>query len=234
MKIRLLAHTPHPERVIASAGRLCYAPIGADELFEELSDEEVAKLVGFLIKSGHLSAIEHASFTFAIEGISRACSHQLVRHRVASYSQQSQRYVDFGEGDSFIVPPEIAADEEALEAFQEAMRAARTAYNKLVALGTAKGLGREKVQEDARFVLPNAAETKLTVTMNARSLLNFFSVRCCSRAQWEIRALADEMLGQVRGLAPTIFAAAGPGCLRGPCPEGRFSCGKPRRKTVRE
>lgn len=228
MNVKLVQHTPDPERVVASAGRLCYAPIGADEIFDEMSDEDVRRLVRILIRSGHHSAIEHANFTFAIDGVSRACTHQLVRHRIASYNQQSQRYVNFGEADTFIVPPNIASDPGASRIFKEAMESSRKAYDKLVEIGLAKGLTREAVQEDARFVLPNAAETKIVVTMNARSLRNFFTVRCCNRAQWEIRELADQMLKLMKGVAPTLFEGAGPNCLRGPCPEGKLSCGKPR------
>ena len=218
MNVRLLEHTPDPERTIAAAGRLCYAPVGADELFDEMSEDEIKKLLRFLVKAGHHSAIEHAVFTFAIDGISRACSHQLVRHRVASYNQQSQRYVTFDDLE-FITPPEIAADTQAKELFDRNNEDALTAYKRLLEAGVAA--------EDARYVLPNAAETKIVVTMNARELLHFFNLRCCNRAQWEIRALATEMLNIVKELAPTIYAAAGPGCVRSACPEGTFTCGKP-------
>lgn len=230
MKVKLIQHTPDPERAVAAAGRLCYAPIGAEEIFDDMSDVEIKRLIRILIKSGHHSAIEHASFTFAIEGVSRACTHQLVRHRIASYSQQSQRYVNFDSDDAFIVPPSIEADPDAKKIFIEAMDSSRRAYEKLVGIGLSKGIGREAVQEDARFVLPNAAETKIVVTMNARSLRNFFTVRCCNRAQWEIRYLADEMLRRMKEIAPTLFEGAGPNCLREPCPEGKLSCGKPRLK----
>jgi thymidylate synthase (FAD) len=159
--------------------------------------------------------------------VSRACTHQLVRHRVASYNQQSQRYVNFGAADSFVVPPSISADTEAEAIFLQAMEDARVAYDKLVELGLAEGRTRESVQEDARFVLPNAAETKIVVTMNARELRHFFQVRCCNRAQWEIRDLAWQMRGMVKDLAPNLFEGSGPGCLYGTCPEGKMTCGKP-------
>jgi thymidylate synthase (FAD) len=146
---------------------------------------------------------------------------------VASYNQQSQRYVNFGGGDSFIVPPSVAANAEAEAVFLEAMQNARVAYDKLVGLGLAEGRTRESVQEDARFVLPNAAETKIVVTMNARELRHFFQVRCCNRAQWEIRDLAWQMRAMVVELAPNLFARSGPGCLYGTCPEGKMTCGKP-------
>ncbi len=227
LQVTLLQHTPDPDRAVAIAGRLCYAPVSAAELKQEMTDEDVAKLVRILVRSGHHSALEHASFTFAVDGVSRACTHQLVRHRVASYNQQSQRYVNFGAGDSFVVPPTIAADAEAKRVFLEAMEHARAAYDRLVELGLAQGRGKESVQEDARFVLPNAAETKIVVTMNARELRHFLYVRCCNRAQWEIRDLAWTMRGMLKGIAPNLFDGTGPGCLYGDCPEGKMTCGKP-------
>ncbi len=229
LRVTLLQHTPDPDRAVAIAGRLCYAPVSAAELKQAMSDDDVAKLVRILVRSGHHSALEHASFSFAIDGVSRALTHQLVRHRVASYNQQSQRYVNFGAGDSYVLPPSIAANAEAQAVFLAAMEQARLAYDRLVELGLAEGRSRESVQEDARFVLPNAAETKIVVTMNARELRHFFQVRCCNRAQWEIRALAWEMLAMVQALAPNLFAGSGPGCLYGTCPEGKMTCGTPYR-----
>ncbi len=227
LAVTLLSHTPDPDRAVAAAGRLCYAPVSAAELNQTMSDEAVAKLVRGLVASGHHSALEHAVFTFAVDGVSRACTHQLVRHRVASYNQQSQRYVNFSHADSFVVPPAIAADAAAEQVFLRAMEQAREAYDRLVELGLAQGRSRESVQEDARFVLPNAAETKIVVTMNGRELRHFFAVRCCNRAQWEIRALAWELRDRVKLLAPALFHKSGPGCLYGSCPEGRMTCGKP-------
>lgn len=227
LQVTLLQHTPDPDRAVAIAGRLCYAPVSAAELKHEMSDEDVAKLVRILVRSGHHSALEHASFSFAVDGVSRACTHQLVRHRVASYNQQSQRYVTFGHADSFVVPPTIAANAEANAVFLAAMEHARAAYERLVEIGLAEGRGKESVQEDARFVLPNAAETKIVVTMNARELRHFFHVRCCNRAQWEIRDLAWTMRGMVRDVAPNLFEGSGPGCLYGECPEGKMTCGRP-------
>ena len=174
-----------------------------------------------------MSALEHAGFTFAIDGISRACSHQLVRHRVASYSQQSQRYVRFSSDEEFVVPPRIMASPEAREVFYRAMADARRAYESLVELGLAEGRGKESVFEDARFVLPNAAETKIVVTMNARELRHFFSIRCCRRAQWEINRLAWVMRHLALSVAPALFAGTGPGCMTGGCPEGKMTCGEP-------
>ncbi len=227
LKVRLLQHTPSPDRAIAVAGRLCYAPVSAAELAEGMTDDEVRRLVGILIRSGHHSALEHASFTFAVDGISRACSHQLVRHRLASYNQQSQRYVPFASADDFIVPPRIAEDPAALKVFTAAMAQAREAYDRLVALGLDRGYGRESVQEDARFVLPNAAETKIVVTMNARELRHFIQVRCCRRAQWEINQLAWTMRHLAQQVSPLLFADSGPVCLTDECPEGTLTCGDP-------
>lgn len=227
LQVTLLQYTPSPERAVASAGRLCYAPIGAAELKTAMSDEDVARLVRGLVRSGHHSALEHASFTFAVEGISRACSHQLVRHRVASYSQQSQRYVRFTSEEAFVIPPKIAASAEAREVFVKAMENAREAYERLVELGSAEGRTNESVCEDARFVLPNAAETKIVVTMNSRELRHFFSLRCCRRAQWEINRLAWTMRGLVMSVAPLLFEGTGPGCMTSKCPEGKMTCGQP-------
>jgi thymidylate synthase (FAD) len=212
---------------VAAAGRLCYAPVSAAELKSAMSDDDVRRLVRGLVRSGHMSALEHASFTFAIDGISRACSHQLVRHRVASYSQQSQRYVRFGPDGGFVVPPHIESSPEARAVFYEAMDNARRSYDRLVELGQAEGRTNESVFEDARFVLPNAAETKIVVTMNARELRHFFSLRCCRRAQWEINRLAWTMRHLASESAPLLFEGTGPGCLTGGCPEGKMSCGEP-------
>jgi thymidylate synthase (FAD) len=227
LKVTLLQHTPSPERAVASAGRLCYAPVSAADLKADMSEDDVRRLVRGLVRSGHMSALEHASFTFAVDGISRACSHQLVRHRVASYSQQSQRYVRFASNGDFIIPPSVEASSEARAVFMEAMENARKAYERLVEIGLAEGRGNESVFEDARFVLPNAAETKIVVTMNARELRHFFSLRCCRRAQWEINRLAWTMRSLVLAAAPVLFEGTGPGCMAGGCPEGKMSCGRP-------
>ncbi len=225
MKVVLLQYTPDPERTVALAARLCYSPAGIDELKEKLSSADITRFLEKIMSLGHQSVLEHASFTFGIEGISRAASHQLVRHRLASYSQQSQRYVAFG-GDGFpaVLPDSIAASPARRASFERAMEVCAAAYRELVDDGVPA--------EDARFVLPNAAETKIIVTMNARELLHFFALRCCERAQWEIRALACEMLFLVKGKAPVIFRDAGPECLTGACPEGSMTCG--RTAAVRE
>jgi thymidylate synthase (FAD) len=227
LQVTLLQHTPDPDRAVATAGRLCYAPVSAASLAEQMPADEVARMVRILVRSGHHSAIEHASFTFAIDGISRACSHQLVRHRLASYNQQSQRYVHFAAEDAFVIPPRVDEVPEAREIFLAAMDQARAAYDKLVELGLARGFGRESVQEDARFVLPNAAETKIVVTMNARELRHFFSVRCCRRSQWEINGLAWTMRHLACRVSPHLFGDTGPGCVTSECPEGKMTCGRP-------
>jgi thymidylate synthase (FAD) len=215
--VRLLTHTPDPERTVAAAARLCYSATGAARLYEDLSVEQVDKLLAHLIESGHESPTEHVTFTFAIEGVSRSLSHQLVRHRIASYSQQSQRYVREQSFD-YIIPPSVAADPALKERFHTTMATIQNAYNELLKAVPA---------EDARYVLPNACETKLVATFNCRSLYNFFRLRCCRRAQWEIRALACAMREEVRRVAPRLFALAGPSCeTEGICYEGRFSCGR--------
>ncbi len=219
MDVTLLYHTPEPERAVATAARLCYAPVGGRELMESLTDEKIRKVLTTIMASGHFSTLEHASYTFAVEGVSRALTHQLVRHRLASYNQQSQRYVKFKEEPPIVRPASVDTNPEAAQAFDEAIEACWQAYDKLVQAGVPA--------EDARYVLPNACETKIVVTMNIRELMHFFSNRCCNRAQWEIRELAWKMLELVRPTAPFIFRTAGPGCMRGACPEGKMCCGNP-------
>ena len=219
LSVKLLRHTPDPEKTVALSARLCYSPIGAAELDEKMTDEQAARLVRMLVSMGHLSTVEHVTFTFAIEGVSRVLTHQLVRHRIASYSQQSQRYVAEHNFET-IVPPEIAANPEAKAKFDAAMQGLQELYNDLTDNYGIK-------PEDARYVLPNAAETKIICTFNVRSLYNFFSLRCCTRAQWEIRALANEMLRQCREVAPVLFEKAGAPCeARLECHEGKMSCGR--------
>ncbi len=217
MRVTLLSHTPEPEKTIAMAARLCYSPSDILQLKKKLNNVSVEKLIRKIVRMGHHSVLEHVSFTFGIEGISRATSHQLVRHRLASYSQQSQRYVVFKDSINYITPQSIARNEESREIFKQITEECFDAYQKLLKLGIPV--------EDARYVLPNASETRIMVTMNARELLHFFRLRGCRRAQWEIRALAMEMLSIVKGVAPLIFEKAGPGCLTGGCTEGEFYCG---------
>ncbi|MEE0518843.1 FAD-dependent thymidylate synthase [Slackia sp.] len=225
MQVELLYHTPDPERAIATAARLCYAPVGASELMETMPPERIQSVLSTIMKSGHFSTLEHVSYTFAIDGVSRAMTHQLVRHRLASFNQQSQRYVKFKDGLNTIKPASIAENEEASALFDEAVDAAVEAYQKLLDAGVPA--------EDARYLLPNAAETKIVVTMNVRELLHFFELRCCNRAQWEIRELAHKMLELVRPTAPYVFMDAGPSCVRGVCSEGKMTCGNPYPKVVR-
>ena len=219
MDVRLLNHTPDPERAIAAAARLCYAPVGAAELLETMSDEAVRRVLKIIITSGHTSALEHASYTFAVDGVSRAMTHQLVRHRLASYNQQSQRYVTYADEPTFVTPPSVATDPAALAAFEAATQAAFDAYRALIDAGVPA--------EDARYLLPNAMESRIVITMNVRELLHFFELRCCKRAQWEIRALALAMLALAEPTAPYIFMDAGASCRRGPCREGTMTCGDP-------
>ena len=272
MKVQIIAHTPNPEEVVAQAAKLCYSQVGVDGIMEKLTPEKIEKFVDHLATIGHESPLEHVTFTFAIEGISRACSHQSVRHRLASYSQQSQRYVKLDQFE-YIIPPEIAKDSYARTIFIKHMEDSQKAYDELVNVLIENKLDKkyptwiedteeeymslsseEQLQlnqnirnlwarnnkkaysaiekeaiEDARYVFPNACETKIVITMNARSLLHFFNVRCCNRAQWEIRAMADEMLKECKKVAPTLFKKAGPDCTYGKCGEGSMSCGNPRK-----
>ncbi len=239
--VTLLAYTPDPEKAVASAAKLCYSSSNIKDLRDGLTEEKVKSFVGMLADLGHASPIEHASFTFGIEGVSRSLLAQITRHRIASYSVKSQRYVSEG-GFEFVTPPEIAEIPEALEIYKKSMQQDQEAYDKLSAIleekhkatfmaegkdeKTAARMAQKKAIEDARFVLPNACETKMVVTMNARSLMNFFSLRCCNRAQWEIREVANQMLALVCKAAPELFRKAGPGCACGACPEGNMSCGK--------
>ena len=231
MQVELLAHTPEPLSLIFAAFRQCYhAGFVADMwprlLAGEISREEQSEFVRKVVESGHVSPVEHVSFTFAAQGISRALTHQLVRHRIASYSQQSQRYVD-GSGFNYILPPAIAKNPKAKARFLRCIEEIGDAYREIKEELEAAGR-KDKAKEDARFLLPQAAETRIVMTMNCRSLLNFFEYRCCTRAQWEIRALADAMLAQCREVLPVVFATAGARCERlGFCPEGeRFTCGR--------
>lgn len=246
-KVTLLTYTTEPECTVASAAKLCYSASDISTIKEGLTDEKTASFVEMLAEIGHESPIEHAYFTFGIEGVSRSLLAQITRHRIASYSVQSQRYVK-EKNFSYVTPPEIAKDPETLKIYEESMAKAEEAYHALadklsegylsefLAAGidekTAKRNAEKKAIEDARFVLPNACETKLVMTINARSLINFFHHRCCNRAQWEIRDVADQMLALVSKVAPNIFKTAGPPCLVGGCPEGKMSCGK--LKEVRE
>jgi thymidylate synthase (FAD) len=270
LKVELITYTPNPDNVISLAGKLCYSPVGINELQEKLTENQINKFVNQLIEIGHESPIEHVDFTFGIEDVSRALTHQLVRHRIASYSQQSQRYVKLDHFE-YVVPPSIEKNPEAKETFIKAMETDQKAYDWITML-IEDDFAREyfdsiginykmvncppyshllylaenskemkskaseiekKAIEDARYVFPNACETKIMVTMNARSLMNFFAHRCCTRTQWEIRDLANKMLKLVKEVSPILFKNAGANCTQlGYCPEGKMSCH--RYKTLKE
>ena len=235
MKVTLMSYTPEPERLIAGAARLCYSADKIDDLFDSI--KEPGSFVERLMDMHHESPIEHCTFTFGIEGVSRALLAQITRHRIASFSVKSQRYVNEA-GLEYITPPQISNDPRALEIYTETMDILKNNYaelsdilrGNLVDAGVAPSAAEKQAIEDARFVLPNACETKMIMTMNARSLLNFFRLRCCERAQWEIRALADKMLCLVTEVAPTLFKNAGAPCVSGRCPEGEKSCGRVKRR----
>lgn len=269
MKVKLITHTPEPDKVVSMAAKLCYSKVGIDQIEENLTNEQINKFLNHLVDIGHESPLEHCSFSFAIEGISRSCSHQIVRHRIASFSQQSQRYVKLDQFE-YIIPPEIEKDSYAKNIFIKHMEASQKAYDELVDALIDKKINEQypnwfeetedeymnltteeileinqnimilwiknhekeyiKIEkeaiEDARYVFPNACETKIVITMNARSLLHFFNVRCCNRAQWEIREMANKMLEEVKKVAPVLFRNAGAPCIKGKCSEGSMSCGK--------
>jgi thymidylate synthase (FAD) len=233
LKVKLIESTPNPEKVIAAAAKLCYSSAGVDDILEGLDSEKTEKFLNMLMSYQHESPVEHVSFTFAVEGVSRSLTHQLVRHRLASYSQQSQRYVKLKQFE-YIIPPEIDKDEKAKKIFVDFMNQSQKAYNEISDILKSKDINNgmdersaeRKAIEDARYVFPNACETKIIITMNARELMHFFRERCCNRAQWEIRSLAYEMLMICRKTAPTLFKYCGPGCIKGSCPEGKMSCGK--------
>ena len=241
LKVILLRATPDPDELVALGARLCYAKADLEALQQRVESGDQRAFVERVMQRGHLSVTEHANFTFAVEGVSRALLAQLTRHRLASFSVQSQRYVRLDDF-RYVTPPEIEAIPEAKAAFlasmeEDAQRYLDLAHKleeghtaRLMAEGMPEKQARAKASkqanEDARFVLPNACETKMVVTMNARSLMNFFQLRCCNRAQWEIRELAEKMFALVYPVAPHIFAKAGPACLCGPCPEGKMCCGK--------
>ena len=241
MKVELLAYTPNADKLVAAAAKLCYAKSDIDTLMDKLTPDKVESFLDMLATLGHESPVEHASFTFGIEGVSRALLAQITRHRIASFSVQSQRYVSKSNFE-YILPPEIEAIPEAKAEFIAAMEEDARHYErlqtilkeahakKLIAEGKSEAdavkAAEKMANEDARFVLPNACDTRIIMTMNVRSLYNFFALRCCNRAQWEIRELATQMLMLVKEVAPMLFKNAGPACLRGKCPEASMTCGK--------
>lgn len=211
LHVDLIHHTECPELVAGSAAALCY------------NGKNPKKSLEVAMEGQHESVLEHATFTFRIEGVSRCLLAQLTRHRLASYSVQSQRYVSHEDGMDYVIPPKIIdLGDDAINEYVSQMETMHRWYKEWVhKLG-----GGKDALEDARFVLPGACGTKLIMTMNARELRHFFSLRCCTRAQWEIRCLAQEMLKLCKMVAPVMFADAGPGCVRGACPEGAKSCRK--------
>jgi len=215
MNVKLIGFTPNPEKLPAMAAKLTH-DIAKPEELDKSSDKELKSILEHVMNLGHTSVIEHTCFTFAISDVSRSLTHQLVRHRIASYAQQSQRYVNLNEP-NYVVPPKIAKNKSMKKAYEETMENIWEQYNKLSEMGIPA--------EDARYVLPNAACTNIIFTMNARSLLNFFDLRCCLHAQWEIRQLANKILQEVKKVAPTIFKKAGPACKsKGICPENKKDC----------
>jgi thymidylate synthase (FAD) len=215
LKVKLLRYTTDAERLCGAAAQTTIKSGAPSEIFEKISPNTAKEIIRHVTGYGHGSVIEHASFTFSIEGVSRAMTHQLVRHRIASYTQQSQRYVRYDTVKNYVTPPSIAENTEAKRKFDLTLKRISETYQNLLQMGIPK--------EDARFILPNAAMTNIMVTMNARELRHFFNVRCCARAQWEMREAATEMLRQVREAAPVLFENAGPTCVElGYCPEGKM------------
>jgi thymidylate synthase (FAD) len=215
LKVKLLRHTADAELLCGAAALTSTKSGSPSEIFEKMDSETAKRIIKRVTGYGHVSVIEHASFTFSIEGVSRAMTHQLVRHRIASYTQQSQRYVTYGMLEKYVTPPSIANNTEAKEVFDKTLENISETYQNLLEMGITK--------EDARFILPNAAKTNIIVTMNARELHHFFNLRCCIRSQWEIREVAIEMLKQAKKAAPALFENAGPSCVKlGYCPEGKM------------
>ncbi len=213
LKVKLLRYTADAERLCGAAASTSTQSGSPSELFAQMDEETAKRLIKRVTGYGHGSVIEHASFTFGIEGVSRAMTHQLVRHRIASYTQQSQRYVTYDTLESYVTPPSISENAEACRVFGETLEHVSETYRMLLGLKIPK--------EDARFILPNAAKTNIIVTMNARELRHFFNLRCCARTQWEIREVATEMLRQAKKAAPALFQSCGPTCVElGYCSEG--------------
>jgi len=224
LKVILIRHTLCPEETVALAAKLCYSKSTIENLNEKISQKDQSEFIEKLMNMGHESVLEHTSFTFGIEGVSRVLLAQLTRHRIASFSVQSQRYVSYENGFGYIIPESIKElGNDAVEKYRIQMETIEVWYKEWQ-----KSLGNngEKSNEDARFVLPNACETRIMVTMNTRELMHFFALRMCNRAQWEIREMAEQMFRLCLKTAPALFINAGPACIRGTCPEGEKSCGK--------
>ncbi len=237
LKVKLLDFTPKALDIIYTACRQCYSPKSAHQILKEkVTKKEKEEFIKMIVASGHESPLEHVKFTFAIEGVSRVLTHQLVRHRLASYSQQSQRYVKEKDFD-VIIPPTIKEDKVLKKKFTQTLKELQDCYNFIINRLKEKGIKGEKAYQDARYILPQAIETKIIVTMNCRELLHFFRLRCCQRAQWEIRELANKMLEICKKKLPAVFYKAGPKCeWLGYCPEGKFSCRRypPKREEVKK
>lgn len=249
MNVKLISSTLEPEKIVAAAAKNCYSGASVDTIMDGLTEDATAGFMDRLAEIGHESPLEHASFTFAIEGVSRSLLAQITRHRIASFSVQSQRYIR-QKGFEYVIPPEIEAVPAAKTLFQLAMKADQKVYEELtetlmgkyipelMASGVAEKeacrRAEKKAIEDARYVFPNACTTKIVMTMNVRELKHFFQLRCCNRAQWEIRELADEMLVLCKEAAPKLFKNAGASCEHGGCTEGKMSCGHPRRRATNE
>ncbi|TET64581.1 FAD-dependent thymidylate synthase [Candidatus Bathyarchaeota archaeon] len=224
MEVKLLRYTADAELLCGTAALTSTKSGSPSEILEKTDQATASRIIRRVTGYGHVSVIEHASFTFSIEGVSRAMTHQLVRHRIASFTQQSQRYVTYDTLEKYVTPPSILREAEARKTFDEALERVSETYKNLLNLGIPK--------EDARFILPNAAKTNIIVTMNARELRHFFNLRCCIRAQWEIREVATEMLKQVKEVAPALFEDAGPSCVSlGYCPERKM---KPSECNIQE
>jgi len=211
LKVVLLGHSPDPEIAVATAARNCYSPRDVATIAENWTPAEAAKMVARVRDAGHLSTFEHTMFTFGISGVSRALTHQLVRHRHFSFEQKSQRYIPVRGAFAYVTPPSIAERPAIAARYAALMTEIAAVYAEALEAGTPA--------EDARFVLPNAAETQIVVTANARALLDFFSLRTCNNAQWEIRQMSFAMLRLVKRVAPNLFFRAGASCVRGYCNE---------------
>ena len=215
MNVKLIGYSPDPEKIPAMAGMLTHSKSKPEDLLKA-PEKQLNTVLKEVLKLGHTSVIEHTSFTFAISDVSRSLTHQLVRHRIASYAQQSQRYVNLKEP-NFVIPPKISKNSKMKKAYEDTMNNIWEEYNKLLEM--------DIPAEDSRYVLPNATCTNILVTMNARSLLNFFELRTCQHAQWEIRKLAQKMLLEAKKVAPIIFKNAGPACkTKNYCPENKKDC----------
>ena len=215
MNVELIGYSPNPEQIPAMAAKLTHSKTEPERL-KETSRKELNEILKHVLKRGHTSIVEHTSFTFAVSNVSRSLTHQLVRHRIASFAQQSQRYVNL-EKANYVTPPSIKKNKKAKKKYDRIIQNIWKEYNKLLDMGIPA--------EDSRFVLPNSTCSNIIVTMNARSLLNFFELRCCLHAQWEIRKLANKMLEKVKKVAPIIFKNAGPPCkTKNICPENNKDC----------